>query len=97
MQAIGGHPLHFADITGVNLGLGNVTPPSAPVLYLDGRIGNCSIDKYIKPTLILIWGDTPSSDCDHLLARPVPNPTQVGRLCILILLLEDNLEVRIYL
>jgi len=56
MQAIGVHPLHFAAITGVNLGLGNVTPPTAPILYLGGRIGNCPIEKYIKPALILMWG-----------------------------------------
>ena len=56
MQALGLHPLHFAAIVGVNLGLGNVTPPTAPILYLGGRIGNCSIDKYIKPALILMWG-----------------------------------------
>ena len=56
MMAIGVHPLHFAAITGVNLGLGNVTPPTAPILYLGGRIGNCPIEKYIKPALILMWG-----------------------------------------
>ena len=56
MVAIGVHPLHFAAITGVNLGLGNVTPPTAPILYLGGRIGKCSIEKYIKPSLILMYG-----------------------------------------
>jgi tripartite ATP-independent transporter DctM subunit len=56
MINIGVHPLHFAAITGVNLGLGNVTPPTAPILYLGGRIGKCSIDKYIKPSLILMYG-----------------------------------------
>jgi len=56
MVAIDIHPLHFAAITGVNLGLGNVTPPTAPILYLGGRIGQCPIEQYLKPSLILMWG-----------------------------------------
>lgn len=54
-QNIGVHPLHFAAIVGVNLGLGNVTPPTAPILYLGGRIGNCNLEEYIKPALTLMW------------------------------------------
>jgi tripartite ATP-independent transporter DctM subunit len=56
MESIGIHPLHFAAIMGVNLGLGNVTPPTAPILFLAGRIGNSPIENYIKPSLILMWG-----------------------------------------
>lgn len=56
MEKIGVHPLHFAAMLGVNLGLGNVTPPTAPILFLAGRIGNCSIENYIKPALILMIG-----------------------------------------
>jgi tripartite ATP-independent transporter DctM subunit len=56
MEKIGIHPLHFAAIMGVNLGLGNVTPPTAPILYLAGRIGRCKIEHYIKPSLILMYG-----------------------------------------
>lgn len=56
MEKIGVHPLHFAAIMGVNLGLGNVTPPTAPILYLAGRIGRCKIEHYIKPSLILMYG-----------------------------------------
>lgn len=55
MQAIGVHPLHFAAITGVNLGLGNVTPPCAPILYFGGLIGNCPTKEYMKPALIIMW------------------------------------------
>ncbi|HON34042.1 MAG TPA: TRAP transporter large permease [Synergistales bacterium] len=51
MVAIGVHPVHFAAIMGTNLGLGNVTPPCAPILYLAGRIGGASIDEYFKPAL----------------------------------------------
>jgi C4-dicarboxylate transporter DctM subunit len=56
MKALGVHPLHFAAIVGVNLGLGNVTPPTAPILYLAGRIGNTPLEEYINPALILMWG-----------------------------------------
>lgn len=55
MKHIGVHPLHFAAIMGTNLGLGNVTPPCAPILYLAGRIGNARFDEMIKPGLIFMF------------------------------------------
>ncbi len=54
MLQIGVHPIHFAAILGTNLGLGNVTPPTAPILYLGGRVGGVQIDEYMKPALIFI-------------------------------------------
>ena len=60
MQAIGVHPIHFAAILGTNLGLGNVTPPTAPILYLAGRIGKCKFDELITPAVIfMIFGAVP--------------------------------------
>ncbi len=60
MQHIGVHPIHFAAILGTNLGLGNVTPPTAPILYLAARIGNVSVDKMIKPALVfMVFGALP--------------------------------------
>ncbi len=60
MQHIGVHPVHFAAILGTNLGLGNVTPPTAPILYLAARIGNVSVDKMIKPALVfMVFGALP--------------------------------------
>ena len=56
MEKIGIHPLHFAAIMGVNLGLGNVTPPTAPILFLAGRIGDCKIEHYLRPAMILMYG-----------------------------------------
>lgn len=53
--AAGVDPYHFAAITGVNLGLGTVTPPTAPMLFLAGRIGKTSAEDYIKPALVLMW------------------------------------------
>ena len=49
-------PIHFAAILGVNLGMGNITPPCAPLLYLGGRLGGAGISQMTRPTLILIFG-----------------------------------------
>lgn len=51
---IGVHPIHFAAILGVNIGMGNITPPTAPLLYLAGRINGARIDESLKPTLQLL-------------------------------------------
>lgn len=40
------HPIHFAAIAGVNLGLGNVTPPCAPLLLMAGAISNLPLKDY---------------------------------------------------
>lgn len=54
VQAIGIHPIHFAAILGVNIGMGNITPPTAPMLYLSGRICKARIDKMLSPIMIFI-------------------------------------------
>lgn len=54
MQALGVSTLHFAAILGVNYGMGNITPPTAPLLYLSGRITGSQVKNMLKPTLILI-------------------------------------------
>jgi len=60
MMHIGVHPIQFAAILGTNLGLGNVTPPVAPILYLAARIGNISVDKMIKPaSYYMMFGTIP--------------------------------------
>lgn len=51
---LGVDPVHFAAVMGVNLGMGNVTPPTAPLLYLSGRISGAQINQMLKPTLYLI-------------------------------------------
>lgn len=40
------HPIHFAAIAGVNLGMGNVTPPCAPLLLMAGAISNIPLKDY---------------------------------------------------
>ena len=51
---LGIDPVHFAAIMGVNLGLGCVTPPTAPFLYLGSRIGNAPINEMMGPTMWFI-------------------------------------------
>ena len=60
MKQLGVDPIHFAAIMGVNLAMGGVTPPYASILYLAMRIGNCSFQEILGPTLaFLIFGYVP--------------------------------------
>jgi tripartite ATP-independent transporter DctM subunit len=55
---LGFNPVHYAAVVGVNTGLGCITPPAAPVLYLSGRLSNTPINEMMRPTLwfiILCW------------------------------------------
>ncbi|PKG37987.1 TRAP transporter large permease [Psychromonas sp. Urea-02u-13] len=54
VEALGIHPIHFAAVVGVNLGLGNVSPPCAPMLYMAGGVAKLPLNKYIVPTLKLL-------------------------------------------
>ena len=54
VTGIGVHPVHFAAILGVNLGMGNITPPTAPMLYLSGRVCGAKINKMLSPTMMFI-------------------------------------------
>lgn len=51
---LGVHPIQFAAIIGANLGMGMMTPPMAGILYIGARTGNVTIDKMMKPAMILI-------------------------------------------
>ncbi|KIC22785.1 TRAP transporter large permease [Leisingera sp. ANG-Vp] len=54
VQDLGVDPVQFAAIIGVNLGMGNITPPTAPLLYLGARVGQTSVQSMLKPTLLMI-------------------------------------------
>ena len=54
MQSIGISPIQFASIICVNISLGCVTPPCAPLLYLASRLSNTPVSAMLKPTLQLI-------------------------------------------
>ncbi len=51
---IGVHPIHFAAIVGTNLGLGNVSPPCAPMLFMAAGVSKLTLDKYVVPTMKLL-------------------------------------------
>lgn len=51
---LGVDPIHFAAILAVNLGMGNVTPPTAPLLYFGGQLAKAPINEMIKPTFIIL-------------------------------------------
>jgi TRAP-type C4-dicarboxylate transport system permease large subunit len=51
---LGLSPIHFAAVVGVNLGMGNVTPPTAPLLYLSGQLNGARINETLGPTLYLL-------------------------------------------
>lgn len=60
IQKIGVDPVHFAAIVGTNLGLGNITPPCAPLLYMAGGVSKLPLEKYFAPTMkFLIFGHVP--------------------------------------
>lgn len=51
---IGIDPIHFAAIIGVNLGMGLLTPPTAPLLYLGGRMSKTPIKEVMGPTTVML-------------------------------------------
>lgn len=55
VQSVGMDPIHFAAVLGVNLGMANITPPTAPLLYLGARVTETPVNIMLKPTLILIF------------------------------------------
>ena len=54
VTSVGMDPIHFAAVLGVNLGMANITPPTAPLLYLGARVTGVSVNEMMKPTLIMI-------------------------------------------
>lgn len=46
--------VQFAAVIGVNLGMGCVTPPCAPFLFLGSRVAGTPVATMLKPTIILI-------------------------------------------
>ncbi len=55
MKEIGVNPIHFAAIIGVNLGMGNITPPTAPLLYIGCRLTGAPLNCVMKPTLTMLF------------------------------------------
>lgn len=53
-QHLGVDPIHFAAIIATNLGMGLITPPTAPILYFAGLIGESSLSDMLKPTMVFL-------------------------------------------
>lgn len=51
---LGIDPIQFAAIIGVNLGMGNITPPTAPLMYLGARVGSAPVNEMMMPTFAMI-------------------------------------------
>jgi TRAP-type C4-dicarboxylate transport system permease large subunit len=47
-------PIHFAAVLGVNLGMANITPPTAPLLYLGAQVTETPVAKLLWPTVLFI-------------------------------------------
>lgn len=60
-REIGIDPIHYAAIMGVNLGMGLVTPPCAPMLFLGAQVGKSPVNEAFKPTMqyiVFAWMPT---------------------------------------
>lgn len=55
IKELGFSPVHFAAIIAVNLGMGNITPPVAPLLYFSSRIIDAPLKEMLKPTAVYFF------------------------------------------
>jgi len=53
-QAFSVHPLHFGAICCINLGMGLITPPVAPLLYLGAAVANVPVKDFVKPVFYML-------------------------------------------
>lgn len=51
---LGIHPVHFGAIIAVNLGMGLITPPTAPILYFGALIGKVPLPRMLFPALVFV-------------------------------------------
>lgn len=54
IQELGMDPVQFAAIVATNLGMGLITPPTAPILYFGALIGKTHLSAMLKPTLVFL-------------------------------------------
>lgn len=54
MEANGVHPVHFAAIVGTSVVIGANSPPTAPILYMACRIGECEIHETVGTAVRLM-------------------------------------------
>jgi C4-dicarboxylate transporter DctM subunit len=54
MTEAGVDPIHFAAIIATNLGMGLITPPTAPLLYFAALIGKTTLAGMLKPAMVFV-------------------------------------------
>jgi len=54
VMQLGIHPVHFAAILGVNIGMGCVMPPTAPFLFLGSRVGKVPVTEMLPTSFWLL-------------------------------------------
>ncbi|WP_313054773.1 TRAP transporter large permease [Pseudomonas lopnurensis] len=54
MRALEIDPVHFAAIIATNLGMGLITPPTAPLLYLGSLVGKVPLVRMLSPTGVFL-------------------------------------------
>jgi len=54
VRYIGVNPYHFAAILGTNIAMGNVTPPTAPFIFLTAKILNVNVGDMLKPVMQIL-------------------------------------------
>jgi len=55
MLKLGIDPVHFAAIIATNLGMGLITPPTAPLLYIGSLVGKVPLSRMLSPTFIFLF------------------------------------------
>lgn len=55
MSLAGVDPVHFSAIVATNLGMGLITPPTAPILYFAALIGKVPLARMLTPTLVFVF------------------------------------------
>ena len=55
MQHAGVDPIQFAAIIVTNLGMGLITPPTAPILYFAALIDKTPLGPMLNPTLVFVF------------------------------------------
>jgi tripartite ATP-independent transporter DctM subunit len=54
IHKLGIDPVHFAAIVATNLGMGLITPPTAPILYLGALVGKTPLSSMLRPTMVFL-------------------------------------------
>lgn len=54
VRELGIDPVHFAAIIATNLGMGLITPPTAPLLYLSSLVGKVPLVRMLSPTCVFL-------------------------------------------